>query len=313
MSQSTKIHRIAIVGVGKIAEDQHIPSIAASPSFELRGTVTRQGRDNGFPSYRSLSDMIAADPMIGCVAICTPPQVREQYAHEAIAAGLDVLLEKPPAMTMGAFDGLKAHAAQRGVVLFATWHSRFAPKVEAARTQLANHGGLKAGRITWREDAHHWHPGQTWLWEPGGLGVFDPAINALSIITKLVSAPISVQSADFEIPANCHSPIAAQVLMKAEDAPIEVDLDFRQKGTQSWDIQLECRDGAVIDLTMGGSEMAIDGGAVETAPEAEYPGIYAYFAALLDARASDADGTPLQLVADAFMVARCSRVEDFHP
>lgn len=313
MSSGTTPHRIAIVGVGKIATDQHMPAIAASPHFELGGTVTRQGRDNGFPSYRSLSEMIEADPAIRCVAICTPPQVRESYAHEAIAAGLDVLLEKPPAMTMGAFTGIKDHAAEKGVVLFATWHSRFAPKVEAARSLLASRGGLKAARITWREDAHHWHPGQVWLWEPGGLGVFDPAINALSIFTRLIDEPISVQKADFEVPANWHSPIAAQVQMVAGDAPVAVDLDFRQKGKQSWDIRLECRDGSAIDLTMGGSKLAIDGSPPETAPEAEYPGIYARFAELLATRKSDADGSPLQLVADAFMVARCTRVDDFHP
>jgi D-galactose 1-dehydrogenase len=42
--------------------------------------------------------------------------------------------------------------------------------------------------VIWREDVRVWHPGQDWIWQPGGLGVFDPGINALSIITHILPA-----------------------------------------------------------------------------------------------------------------------------
>ena len=35
--------RIAIVGYGKIAQDQHVPSIAGNDRFELVATVSRSG------------------------------------------------------------------------------------------------------------------------------------------------------------------------------------------------------------------------------------------------------------------------------
>ena len=35
--------------------------------------------------------------------------------------------------------------------------------------------------VAWKEDVRIWHPGQAWIWKAGGLGVFDPGINALSI------------------------------------------------------------------------------------------------------------------------------------
>ena len=35
--------RIAIIGYGKIAEDQHVPSIEANPRFELVASSSRSG------------------------------------------------------------------------------------------------------------------------------------------------------------------------------------------------------------------------------------------------------------------------------
>ena len=45
---------------------------------------------------------------------------------------------------------------------------------------------MKRLLVTWKEDVRHWHPGQQWIWEAGGFGVFDPGINALSIVTKIM-------------------------------------------------------------------------------------------------------------------------------
>ena len=66
-------------------------------------------------------------------------------------------------------------------------------------------------RVTWKEDVRHWHPGQAWIWEPGGFGVFDPGINALSILTRILPSPIFVQSATLAVPANRAAPIAAEI------------------------------------------------------------------------------------------------------
>lgn len=304
--------KIAIVGPGKIARDQHVPAINASPDFELVASVANRAGLEGYPVFGSVTEMVESGLQVDAVAICTPPQVRREVAMQAIDAGLDVLLEKPPAMTPGAFEEIRAYAADKGIILFATWHSRFGPMVDRTRDLIAERG-LASARIVWREDAHQWHPGQTWLWEPGGLGVFDPGINALSILTKVCPGHVVVQEAAFEVPANWYSPIGARLAMKVGEAPVDVDLDFRQKGQQSWDIHFECLDGSTIDLAMGGSVLTIDGEQVGQAEEAEYPGIYAWFADLLNKQESDADGSPLQIVADAFLIARTSKAENFTP
>ena len=35
--------KVALVGIGKIAVDQHVPAIAASDDWELAATVSRKG------------------------------------------------------------------------------------------------------------------------------------------------------------------------------------------------------------------------------------------------------------------------------
>ncbi len=122
---------------------------------------------------------------LDAVAICTPPQVRHAIARAALDAGLHVLLEKPPCATVGEVEDLADCAARAGTSLYTAWHSQHAPAIGAARRWIAEHPPQRIA-VAWREDVHRWHPGQQWIWEPGGLGVFDPGINALSILTAIL-------------------------------------------------------------------------------------------------------------------------------
>ncbi|MDZ4136883.1 MAG: Gfo/Idh/MocA family oxidoreductase, partial [Paracoccaceae bacterium] len=243
-------------------------------------------------------------------AICTPPDVRLDYCLKAIAAGCDLLIEKPPAATLGEIGTIIDAARTAGVTLFAAWHSRFAPGVAPARDWLAGRR-IDAVTITWREDVRRWHPGQDWVWQPGGFGVFDPGINALSILTELLPGPIHVGAAELEVPANAATPIAARLSMTARGSvPIHADFDWRQEGPQTWEIMVET-EGRRLLLAQGGAVLTIDGGGVNAGPEAEYPRIYQRFAKLIATRQSDADIVPLRLVADACLKGRQIRVAPF--
>jgi D-galactose 1-dehydrogenase len=185
--------------------------------------------------------------------------------------------------------------------------------VEPARAWLADRT-VRRATITWREDVRHWHPGQDWIFEAGGFGVFDPGINALSIATRILPHPLFVDTAEIDVPANRAAPIAARVsFLDAAGAPIAMDLDFRQEGPQSWDIVVET-DAGTLTLAKGGAELSIDGGiAAEPGGElhGEYPGLYRRFAAIVRAGVSDVDVSPLRLVADTFLRARINKVEAF--
>ncbi len=237
--------KIAVVGVGKIAEDQHIPSIRKNKNFNLVAGVSRNGKIDGVPCFESIADLRASKLPIDCVALCTPPSVRLAMAKEALDAGWHVLIEKPPTPTVGELLAMEAYAQKKKRVLYATWHSRYNKSVDEAK-KLLKSKHVNFLRVTWKEDVNRWHPGQAWIWQSGGFGVFDPGINALSIVTKILPEPIFVETAVIEVPANSSTPIGADIRFKRGDASkadMSAVFDWRQKGKQTWEIELGTKDG----------------------------------------------------------------------
>ncbi len=140
-----------------------------------------------------------------------------------------LLVEKPPCATLGEAMALVNQTAEQGVSGLFAWHSRYAPGIEAARDWLASRT-LQSVQIDWKEDVRKWHPGQAWIWQPGGLGVFDPGINALSIVTHLLVLPLFVESAELRVPDNCQSPIAASIKMSdARHLDVRRGIRFRSR------------------------------------------------------------------------------------
>lgn len=302
--------KIAVAGIGKIARDQHLPSIARSSAFELAAAVSRHGTVEGVDNFTDLDAFLKAREDVPAVALCVPPAPRYAMAVAAIRAGRHVLLEKPPGATVGEVEALAELARQNGVTLFATWHSRFAPAVEPARRWLAGKT-IRHVEIVWKEDVRRWHPGQAWIWEAGGFGVFDPGINALSILTAIVP-PVFVTRATLEVPENRRMPIGVALSMESlAGFAVEAVFDWRQEGPQTWEIRIDTDAGALV-LADGGSRMSVDGDERPGGLEAEYDGIYQHFAALVEKGESDVDVAPLKLVADAFLVGRQVDVAPFH-
>lgn len=297
--------RLALIGIGKIARDQHLPAIAADPAFELVAAVSRNASVEGVANFTDIDTLIASGVAIEAISIATPPVGRHQIAAKALAAGWHVMLEKPPGATLAEVRAL----APGERTLFASWHSRHAAGVAAARDWLAARHVTRA-HIEWREDIRQWHPGQEWILAPGGLGVFDPGINALSIVTAILPKPLRVASASLDFPKGRGAPIAATLAMASGDADVTADFDFLQTGAQSWNITIET-DAGTLMLRDGGARLFID--AIEQSlPESgEYPGLYRQFAALIAAGTSDRDLAPLELVADSFLIGERREVAAF--
>ncbi len=308
-------HSIAVIGVGKIAIDQHLPVIARNPAFHLAALVSQRGIEQpGVPTFKTPAELYAAMPELDAVAICTPPSVRHAVAMEALNAGMNVLLEKPPAPTVSELADLERQAAARRCVLFATWHSQYNRGVEEAKRRLDGRK-IASLAITWKEDVKRWHPGQEWIWQPGGFGVFDPGINALSILTEIAPQPFFVTAATLAYPANRDTPIAASLTFSSSaavpGARLGAEFDWRQTGDQTWAIEITTVDGITLTLVDGGSKLAVNGVMTLSEPMAEYEGIYERFAGLLDRGESAVDVAPFHLVADAMVVGKRQVVEAF--
>jgi D-galactose 1-dehydrogenase len=301
--------KVALVGIGKIALDQHVPAIAASPDWTLAATVSRKGQVPGVEAFDDFAAFLAARPDVPVVSLCLPPGPRYPYAEAALRAGRHVMLEKPPGATLAEVQALERLARDRGLSLYATWHSRMARAVAPAKAWLADKT-IRQAHIAWREDVRRWHPGQDWVWEPGGMGVFDPGINALSILTEILPEPVHLTAATLTFPENRQTPIAAELAFTGN---ITADLDWRQEGPQTWDIEIATDRGALA-LRMGGNLLQIDGQEVGGAADimGEYPALYARMADLVARGQSDVDLAPMIHVADAMTLGRRRVTDAFH-
>ncbi|WP_226015629.1 Gfo/Idh/MocA family protein [Novosphingobium sp. FKTRR1] len=302
--------RLGLVGVGKIARDQHIPAIGGNQRFDLVATASKHDGVDGLPHHPDLRSLLDAGHELDAIVLCTPPAVRSELAHQALDAGLHVFLEKPPAAALSQVERLRHEAARAGLSLFTSWHSRESLAVDAAKAWLAQRQ-IGAVRIAWRENVREWHPGQDWLLAAGGFGVFDPAINALSILTAIMPGVLALEAADLHVPANRAMPMRAAMTLSHDGAPIvHCDLDILHEGHQQWDIEVESVDG-LLTLGAGGHVLTIAGDALPLAPNREYPRLYERFATLIDSGRSEVDARPLTLVADAMMLGTVHPIAPF--
>lgn len=305
--------RIGIIGFGKIAADQHVPSIAANSAFRLAGVVSPRAKpDLDVPVFGDVDTMLRQGG-VDAVAICTPPGPRHGIARTCLEAGLHVLLEKPPCATLSEVADLKALGEKTGRTVFTTWHSRYNDTVAHA-AEITRREGIRTLNIEWLEDVDKWHPGQDWIFQAGGFGVFDPGINALSIATLLCPEPLLVRAAKLRIEKRGQQPEAADLTLETGGVSdgIAARFDFRHKVGERWTIDVTTCAGTRIALSHGGAVLRVNDDAEkhaaggEYADGGEYAGIYARFADLVATGKSEVDVEPLRIVADALLVGQRS-------
>jgi D-galactose 1-dehydrogenase len=292
--------RIAIIGYGKIAKDQHVPAILANADYALVAAASPRAREASIPVYKTHVELI--DGLAGqldAVAICTPATVRYEAAAYALRAGLAVLLEKPPTVTLGELERLRRSAEHARLSLFTAWHSQHNEAVGAAARALEGRV-IRSLAVEWREDVEKWHPGQRWIWEPGGFGVFDPGINALAILSRILPEPLLVRDATFSVQRGRQMPIAARLTFGDGQY---AEMDWRHAHEECWTITLEA-EGRHVQLRDGGARLLVDGEERVVGGSEEYPSIYRRFAELIRSGSSEVDGEPLRIAADAFLRAR---------
>jgi predicted dehydrogenase len=164
--------------------------------------------------------------------------------------------------------------------------------------------------IEWREDFERWHAGQTWPWRPGGFGVFDPGINALSILCHVLpDLEFRVERARFRVPAGAATPASVEMDL-AWDGGGTGDVAFEWRkggGADVWDISVRGADeaGRTETLLLRGVRTLLGDGAVVCSSEEdeEYAGVYRDFARAVERGASEVSLREMRIVEDAAMIA----------
>lgn len=187
--------RLAIVGLGKIARDQHLPSIAAMPAIALVAVADPNATLDGVPHFASLDDLLRNGPPIDAVALCTPPQMRGAQAAAALAAGKHVLLEKPLDVTSGrarqSVEAMRKADRRFGVVL--QHRFRTASRKLASIVQSGELGALVSASASirwWRSPEYFAEPGRGMKARDGGGVLITQAIHTLDLFQSL-AGPIT--------------------------------------------------------------------------------------------------------------------------
>ena len=115
--------RWALAGYGSGGRIFHAPLITSAAGVELVAVVTgnpeRQAEvAENLPGVRSVPEL-AELPALGveAVTITTPPATHTSLAHQALDLGLDVVVDKPFALTATAAQDLVEHAERAGRML----------------------------------------------------------------------------------------------------------------------------------------------------------------------------------------------------
>ena len=191
--------RIAMVGTGAIAQLTHLPVLS-----KMRGAKLVAICDNDRPKARSLADrfdipdvytdigdLLEADG-VHAVVFATPNHLHEPHVLSAIAAGTDVLVERPLSLTSKGVERIINAAARAGRKVLVANNHRFRSDVQALAgflrgSELGKLTGIRAGAY------HHKRAEQGWRGrriEAGGGAFFDYGLPLLDLALWLSDNPV---------------------------------------------------------------------------------------------------------------------------
>ncbi|NUT18817.1 MAG: Gfo/Idh/MocA family oxidoreductase [Hamadaea sp.] len=174
-------YRTAIVGTGAIAT-AHAQAVRVHDDRAELTAVVDVDRDraaafaatwDGPQVYANLTDLLS-DQAVDLVHVCTPPASHAALAQECLKAGVTVLLEKPPTLSLAELDALATASEASGAHVATVFQHRFGAGAARLR-QLAGAGELGRSLLAtcetqWYRDAAYFEVPWRGRWETEGGG-----------------------------------------------------------------------------------------------------------------------------------------------
>src|SRR5690348_4800278 len=148
--------RGALIGLGNVALDGHLPGWATSGRADIVAVTDLEparraeaaGRLPGARWADSVEALLAT-PGLDFVDICTPPSSHAPLIEQALAGGLHVLCEKPLVRSRDELARVRRLAAARSRVLHTVHNWHHAPIVRRT-AELVTEGAVgRVERVTW--------------------------------------------------------------------------------------------------------------------------------------------------------------------
>jgi predicted dehydrogenase len=160
--------RVAMVGAGAITQLAHLPALSKMRGVEMVAicdsdrTKARALADRfGVPdAFTDIEDLLELDDL-QAVVIATPNHLHEPHVLSALAAGVDVLCERPMALSSRGVDRILSAANRYGRKIIAGNNHRFRTDVQSLARFIT---GGELGKVTGiRAGAYHFRvPGEGW-------------------------------------------------------------------------------------------------------------------------------------------------------
>jgi len=174
-------YKTAIIGTGAVAGEHAIAmatlkergQVVACVDVEPDRAVAFAKRWN-IPAVHSSVEELLASAELDLVHVCTPPGTHVQLAGLAARAGVAVLVEKPPALSLAETDELIALQRETGIPIITVFQHRFGSRAVQLR-DLVQQGALGRPLVAtchtlwYRDDAYFEVPWRgRWEVEGGG-------------------------------------------------------------------------------------------------------------------------------------------------
>ena len=201
--------KAVLVGLGMVA-DTHLRAIAGA-NVPLAGVMSqdqtkaqafaKNARDTlGYvPHVYGSADEIAADPDVGFVILCTPPNARLELVKTFAAAGKHILMEKPIERDAVAAEAIVEICEAAGVTLGVVLQHRCREASQQLAALLAENafGDIALAEISvpwWRDQSYYDEPGRGTYARDGGGVMISQAIHTLDLALSLLGPVDSVKA-----------------------------------------------------------------------------------------------------------------------
>lgn len=197
--------KTAIVGCGGIAQ-VHARSISGMAGCELTGfadirpeRARAMAEQYGGRAYSSLDKMLQAEKP-DVLHICTPHYLHVPMAEYGLKNGVNVFMEKPPAISTQQFQELERAASESGSRLGVCFQNRYNPSILLAKKLIEDGSAGKVlgarGLVTWsRKEAYYTESG--WRGQPeteGGGALINQSIHTMDLLGVLLGRPVWVEA-----------------------------------------------------------------------------------------------------------------------
>jgi len=188
--------RIAIIGVGAVADYHHVPGIRLDPRAELVAVcdsneklMERRQADWGPTKKTTKYEDIASDPDIDAVIICTPNHAHMPITLACLEGGKHAMCEKPLGLNFAEAARMYRTARSKGLRHMTAFTYRFAPSMRYLR-HLVYSGGLGVPRHFRSQRFLDW-PETGWGWRQykkmaGAGDLFDMTIHRIDYAQDLM-------------------------------------------------------------------------------------------------------------------------------